>query len=285
MADVIDVQNALVALAAQFLYPNGTAQACAAGVPVRIYAGWPQANSLDSDLAAGIAHVSIYPTRIERNTTRYPKDWQTLAINAATLTLTAAGLQITVGGAMPAQFFAQNVMAMVNGQPYVYATQAGDTLTSIATGLATAIAAGVPGTSSAGAVITLPAGALIDAVRVGATGTSIREIRRQERVFQIIIWADTPAHRDAIAAVIDPALADMPRITLADQSAARLIYRDSPIMDGLQKEKLYRRDLHYMVEFATTQTATDAQVTQIGIAEAVQPDGATAPVSTVTINI
>lgn len=284
MADLIDVQNALVALAAQVMYPNGTGQPSAAGVPVKIYAGWPQANQLDADLATGTCHLTVFPTQIERNTTRYPKEWQQLDVHPTTLTLTISGQTITVAGTIPSPFYPQNVAALVNDLGFVYATQASDTLTSIATALAAMIAVGVPGTTSSGAVITLPVGAKIEAARVGSTGTSIREIRRQQRVFMLSAWCDTPAHRDAVCRAIDTALADTLRLIMPDQMAARIIYQNSPIWDSNQKTLLYRRDLNYMVEFATTQTRTDAQITDITVDVAIQPDGATAPIATFTLN-
>jgi len=285
MADLIDVQNALVALAAQVMYPNGTSQPSAAGMPVKIYAGWPQANQLDADLVAGTCHLTVFPTQIERNTTRYSKDWQPLDVHPATLTLTVSGQTITVGGAIPAPFYPQNVAATVNNLSFAYATQSTDTLTSIATALAALIAVGVPGTTSNGAVITLPTGAKISAARVGSTGTSIRELRRQERVFMLSAWCNTPDHRDAVCRALDAALADTLRLIMPDQMAARIIYRNSPVWDANQKTLLYRRDMNYSVEFATTQTRTDSQITDIQVNVANQPDGATAPISNITINL
>lgn len=262
MADLSDVEQALVTLIAQTMYPNGTAQPSVANVPCVVYAGWPTASRLDDDLVAGKVHITVFPRPEERNTTRYSTEWQQLSLNTATITLTISGQTITVGGAMPAPFTAHNVMAMVNGKPYVYAVQAIDTLTSIATALAALINADVTA-SSAGAVITIPAPARISAARVGITGTAIREIRRQERTFQITIWADTPAHRDAVSQPIDVALTVAQFLTMPDTTGARLIYKGSPVSDAQEKANLYRRDLLYSVEYATTQTEVETQVTQI----------------------
>ena len=285
MADLSDVGNALVALAAQAVYPNGTGQASVSGSAVRLFPGWPNPQQLDADLKAGGAQVSVFPRPDERNTTRYSKDWQQLSVNAQTLTLTIAGQTVTVGGTIPPAGNPHNVTVLANKVPYVYAVQVSDTLTSIATALAALIAVGIPGTTSTGAVITLPNSGRINSVRVGITGTSIREIRRQERVFVLSVWADTPTHRDAIAQAVDVALAATQFLTLIDQSAARLIYKGSMVIDQFQKDKLYRRDLFYTVEYATTQTETDTQITQEQFNISNQPDGATAPISTVQINM
>ncbi|HCA27556.1 MAG TPA: hypothetical protein DEP05_07970, partial [Betaproteobacteria bacterium] len=222
MADLSDVQNALVAVAAQALYPAGTAQPSAAGAPCRIYAGWPVPASLDADLAAGVTHVTVFPRDEERNTTRFPADWQTLSTTPPALTLTVGGQTVTVGGAVAVP---QNAVVLANGQPYVYALQGGDTLSSVATALAALIAVDIPGTVSSGAVVTLPTDAHGLAARVGVHGVSIREIRRQVRHFQFTVWSDTPFHRDAVAQPVDVALAAIKFLTLADGMAARLIYQ------------------------------------------------------------
>ena len=280
MADIIDVQNALVAIAAQTLYPNGIGQPSAVTAPVRVYPGCPTAASLDSDLAAGTCHVSVFPSAAERNTSRYPKDWLQQTINTPTLTMTISGQTVTVGGTIPPSTNPHNVMVLADGEPYAYSVQTSDTLTSIATALAALIAVGIPGTTSSGAIITIPAPARIEAARVGITGTMIREIRRQERQFQLTAWADTPAHRDAIAQTIDVALAAIEFLTMPDGYAARLIYRGSTVIDAQQKAGLYRRDLIYTVEYATTQIATATQVTQEQINVTAQ-DGTAAQISLV----
>ena len=281
MASLTDVCNALATKIAATVYPNGTGQASVSGFDIRIFEGWPNPLSLDKDLLAGKANVSIYPSGGERNTTRFSRDWQQLSITPPTLTIVIAGQTITIGGTPSTP---QNVAAIVNGLAFVYPVQAGDNLTNIATGLAALINASVADTTSAGAVITLPASAKIKAARIGTQGTSIRELRRQERVFQITIWANTPQNRDAVANPIDTALAAISFLTLADQSAARVIYKNSPMTDNFQKSKLYRRDFNYSVEWATTEIATDTAITVVQENIADQPEGATAPIATVQIN-
>ena len=284
MADLSDVENGLVQLISAVVYPNGVAQpsVLGTGVGVIIYPGWPNPQTLDADLAAvgnkavnGRLHVSVYPRPEEHNTTRYMPDWQQLTAPANTITLAAAGQQITVGGALPVPFAAQNLAVFVNGLPYTYSVQAGDSPTSIAAALAALINATVSGTSSAGPVISLPANARIGALRVGGVGTSVKEVRRQERLFQITIWANSEANRTALARPIDAALAGAERFTLADQSSARLIYKSSPVLDTTQKANLYRRDLLYTVEYPTLLTEQDYQITveQTNVAPAA--DGAT----------
>lgn len=282
MADLSDVTATLVSLIAGIVYPNGTGQPSVAATDIVIYEGWPNPQQLDADVAVGKCHVSVYPRADERNTTRYSPTWQHATINTATLTLTVAGQTITLAGTIPLASNPTNLAVFANNLPYTYAVLPTDTLATAAAALAALIAVGVPGTSAAGAVITLPALGLIEWARVGVTGTSVRTVRSQERVFQIGIWADTPAHRTAIAKAIDAALAVSTFLTMPDGTGARLTYKSSLISDALEKSRLYRRDLFYTVDYATTETETETQITAGQINESAAVSGVLpyAPVST-----
>lgn len=270
MSDLVDVQNQLVTLISQILYPNGISGPTApaiTGLPTIVYPGWPTSAALDADLAAlpcdgkpntgkGKIHITVYPTKMERKTTRFKEFWQPVSKPVHTLNLVIAGQNVTVGGTVSAP---QNVMLMVNRVPVVYAVQPNDTLARIAT----ALAALIPGSASVDSTITLPATAVLTAARVGATVKAIKEIRRQERVFMICVWANTPTNRDAAIRVIDPVLANTKFIILPDTDAGRLIYKSSPVDDSLSKTGTYRRDLLYSVEYGTFLTETETEVTQV----------------------
>lgn len=266
MADLSDVLTSLVNIVAGAIYPNGTSAPSAvivgsAAVPARIYPGWPLPAPLDADLAAGLINVSVYaPSGMERNTTRYPLDQETLTLPVHTLTVAidGTGTAITIGGTVAVP---QNVAALVNGSGFVYEVQAGDTLISIAAALAALINAVTPATSS-GPVITIPAAKRLIA-RVGSTGTSITEIRRQDRQFQIVFWCPTPAARDAAVKLVDPVLAALKFISLADGTAGRLIYQRTFLDDAIQKAGCWRRDLFYSVEYGTTITETDTEIVDV----------------------
>jgi hypothetical protein len=273
MADLTDVANALVSAIAAIVYPSGTGSPSIAATPIVVYQGWPNPQQLDADLATGKCHVSVYPRPEERITTRYAPDWKPTTLNTPTLTLTIVGQTFVLAGTVPPAGNPHNVMAFANGKPYVYATLVSDTLASIATALAALISVDIGAASAAGAVVTLPNSARLNGARVGVTGSSTREVRRQERLFQIGIWCDTPAHRDAIAQAIDSVLAFTTFLTLSDQSAGRLIYKNSLVSDLFQKDRLYRRDLMYTVEYGTTQTETDTQITQEQLNVSAAPSG------------
>ena len=255
MADCSDVESVLVSTIAAIVYPGGTASLSIAGAPVKIHRGWPVAKNLDNDLKAKKITISVYPTDTEKRTTRYAPEWITLNVPTPSIALTASANAIAVTGNPVAM---QNACVIVNGTAYIHPVQAGDTLQSIATALAAQISSDTPATSSGG-TITIP-GAFSLAARVGTVGTSILEIRRQKRTFQISFWCPTPAIRDLIAPAVDNTLADVDFLTLPDGSSGRLLYEKSHVGDASEKEGLYRRDLFYSVEYATTRTRDAAQI-------------------------
>ncbi len=281
MADVSDVQDALVTFIASVLYPNGTGQASITGLPTLVYGGWPQGSQLDSDLAGftngqgGRIHVTVFPTATEKNTTRYVPDYSPVTIVASTITLTKTGQTVTLSGTITTP---QNLALIINNLPYVYAVQAGDTLTTAAAGLA----ALVSGASSAGAVITIPVSGSITAVRSGGSGTAIRMTRTMQRTFQITIWADTPANRTATAKAIDTALSGIEWLTFPDGTGGRLLYGSTHVDDMVQKSNLYRRDLMYSVEYSTVQSVSATQVVITEQKDSIKgPDGNPVLVSTI----
>ncbi|OIN44515.1 hypothetical protein [Pseudomonas costantinii] len=252
MASLTDVLKQAAAQIAAVVYPNGTGQPSVAGFPIRVYPGWPVPEQLEADLAAGIAHISVYPHGKDRSTTRYlGKTWVPLTAPVHTLTMTVSGSVVTLSGTISAQ----NIMINLNGTSYVYAVQQSDTLTSAATALAYL----VPGASSAGPVITLT-GAHAVLARVGGFGTAYKETKRQEQSVQLIVWANSPAARDAVASPLDSALSDSNSISFLDGSFGIIRSGGSLMTDQLQKADLYRIDLFYTIDYATTQVLNAAEV-------------------------
>jgi hypothetical protein len=273
MADETDVEQILVGIVTAALYPHGTAQPSAAGVNCKIFRGWPTTQQQEDAKAHGYVNVSVSARNgVERNTARYPLVWQTVIPPVHTLTAVVSGKTITIGGVVATP---QNVIALVGGsasqQVFGYAVQVNDTLVSIATGLASLIAASFPGTTSSGAVVTVNSTFPITA-RIAAAGTVIQEVGRQEKAFQVSIWAppcptvgaDADAWRIAVINVIDPVLRPLIRLVMPDQVFAHIYYERSISMDTAQTEGLYRRDLCYWVEYATTITQTGYE---IGVAQ------------------
>ena len=67
-----------------------------------------------------------------------------------------------------------------------------------------------------------------------------------------MFWCPTPQLRDSAVTLVDLSLAGMKFIQLADGSSGRLIFGDTVTQDQNQNANIYRRDLIYHVEYATT---------------------------------
>lgn len=256
MADIADVEQALVGLIAGALYPNGAALPSAVGASCRVYRGWPSPKGLETDLRTGTLNITVTPGSAARTVTRYPRDWETQTVAPLTLGATVAGNQVSITGAAAAGL---NVAIIADGTAWTYTVQPGDTLSGIAAALATRISARRPASSS-GTAITVPNAAGLTA-RTGTYGTQIREVAREMRDLMVNLWCPSPALRDAAAAIIAPLLAATERLSLPDGSTARLLMRNSgQIDDGQQKEQLFRRWLTCEIEFPITQTQAATQI-------------------------
>lgn len=263
MADLSDVSKALGALIGSVLYPSGASgenPSPVVNAPVRVEVGWPSPQALDTAVKTSKTHISIYPRPGERSTSRAQQDFFDLTPADPTYAMAASGNVITASGAPPNPFAAQNVVAVVNGKPYAVAASPGESASSIAAALRALIVVDVPGTTVAGPAITLPADARIGALRVGTVGIALRELDRQERDFQITVWAPNPGDRDLVSSVVDVALRQVNNLLLADGSYGRLSYKGSPFSDFDQKQGLFRRDLIYAVDYPTTLALTVEQI-------------------------
>jgi hypothetical protein len=271
MADISDVEQAIVNLIDSVVYPNGDGQASAllngsnAVVPARIYRGWPKPASLDVDVAAGTINISVFPRgSIERNTTRYIVDFQDVFLEVATVAAAAVDNKVTISGA-PAVGVAQFVTVLVGGRVAVsYGVLNADTPASIAAALVTLLAGQGISAAAVGGVITVNSSAPLIA-NVGINGKQLKEIRRQQTQVLITLWCHNPAVRDNAAKLIEPVLAAATFLELPDTSTARFRYHGTVTSDEGQKVQVYRRDLIYDVEYATTIKDTATEVTAVGI--------------------
>ena len=254
MADQSDVENALVALVANAVYPAGSDAASAVigpNGPVvwRIYRGWPTSAVLDADLAQGIAHATVVPdTTPIRNTTRFPRVWQVVAPVAASLSVT-----VEVGVAVFSGVCAVGQLAgiVVDGAIIPYAVQASDSPATVASNLATLLRAAGWIVNYRGTSLSVPAARQF-AARVVSGATALQEIKRQQQQFQIALWCSDPLTRDAAAGLVDCALAAPQFIGLADRSVAHLVFAGGTTRDQGANQTLYRRDFIYTAEYPTT---------------------------------
>lgn len=252
MADQADVEAVLAALAAASLYPNGTANPSVPGPDCRIYRGWPNPSALDADLAAGRINVTVFPLEFKlRNVTRFPAHWTPLDIHAPTLKASVSGISATLYGTASA---GQLAGLLVDGRTYVYRTQANDTPESVAANLASLVRADRIALLT-NASVAIPGAAQLEA-RTVADGGALMEVRRQEQHFRLTAWCPDPATRDATASAIDADFATRPFIDLPDGTQGRLLYAGTAVFDQSQDAALYRRDLIYSVEYATTRSTT-----------------------------
>jgi hypothetical protein len=249
MADQADVENALTALVANAMYPDGTAAPSALGVACKVYRGAPAAPVLDADLAAGNLQVTILAQdSAMQNTTRYPRRWVAVAPVAPSLQVVVTGSAAVFSGTCAV---GQLAGVMFNETSFAYAVQASDTPATVASNLAALARAAGWIVNYAGTSIAVPAAILFTARVVSGAG-ALQEIKRQVQKFGITLWCPDPATRDAAALLIDPALAVVGFLPLADGSAARLLYVGTTTQDNAEDAVLYRRDVIYSAEYPTT---------------------------------
>lgn len=254
MADSFDVMAELATLMTTFVYPNGTEAPSVTGNDIICYPGWPTQSVLDNDLRATKSHVSIYCLPGGQNTTRYPTKNQRISATPATLDWDVTGITATLSGTATTP---QNVAIIVDDVAYAYGVKQADTLASIAAALAAMIVVNRPCTS-AGAVLSIPNSSTIVA-RVGTVSTVAAEWSRQKECYQITVWCSTPANRKTIMGAVRAGLAQTHFIPMPDGFGARVRYRNGTPVDETQKALLYRYDLFYEVEYATTVTSTVPQ--------------------------
>jgi hypothetical protein len=94
----------------------------------------------------------------------------------------------------------------------------------------------------------------------GATGVSTVEVRRQTRTVQITVWANDPSLRSKVAKAVDAMLALTTRIPMPDGTQAMLGSASESQIDAQQKSSIYRRDLIYTLDFATTASRNDSAI-------------------------
>ncbi len=244
MPDQADIEQALAALGAEALRDDPA--------EVRVYRGWPRAASLEADLQAGRAHLSVTPGGAARDATRYPAEWQGVvpaatlqAAPAPTLQVAVDGEDVTFGGvAGPGQVAGLRV----DGVAYACRLRDGDTPGAVAAVLAGLVRVDRP-VELHGAAVTLPGGRGLLA-RVVADGSGGTELRRQVQLMRMSLWCPAPAVRDRLAALLDLAAAASPMLDVGGW-ACRVRAAGGVTTDEGAAAGVWRRDLVYSVEYPT----------------------------------
>ena len=243
MADISDVEQAVVDLVTLILYPGGSGQSSIIGCICRIYRGWPNAATLNSDLSTETVNVTVISDNEQgRTTTRYLPEWSMTSSLPGTI-VTASGQTITISGSPSV---GDVVGLLVDGLAFVYRVGLGDSADLVASKL---IQANLPVNQQGASITFLSASSLI--VRVVCDSLASFESRRQEKDLRIICWCPTPPVRDAVAAAIDSGMARSGFLSLPSSAQARVIYRNTASYDQAQNALLYRRDLVYTIEYPT----------------------------------
>ena len=251
MADLSDVENAIVTQVVGALYPNGISQSSVTGATCRVYRGWPSPAALNSDLGAGTVNVTVYPATVPDEVPDRYFDTVYATIPAIALNATVTGQRVTISGLVGSN---QIVGLLIDGVPLSYSVIDNDTAESIAANIAATISSDRIAILS-GSTITIP-GAISLVARVVANASISQALRRQRREVQICCWCPSPALRDQVCRSVDLVLASSSFIDLSDSTKAHVSYVSTQVYDQSQNALLYRRDLCYRFEYTIINSST-----------------------------
>jgi hypothetical protein len=249
MADLSDVENAVVAKVIGAIYPAGISQTSAIGVACRVFRGWPSPANLNQDLAGGTVNVTVFPTNAPDEVPgAYFDDPQT-NVPPTSLIATVVGQSITISGPINSN---QTIGVLIDGVPFSYSAGEHDTTDSIAANLSALVSVSRISVLS-GSTFTIPGSRSLFARTV--TNASVSwGLRRQRRQIQTIAWCPSFVLRDAVCKIVDLALGASSFISLPDGTSAHCLYVSTHVYDQSINALLYRRDLCYQFEFTTVNT-------------------------------
>lgn len=249
MADLCDVEAAVAAAILAACTAGGGPFPLLGGVAVRVYRGTPELMALTQDAGSCVVDIAVFPIAdATRNTTRWGS-MTTISAIAGGLSVTMAGQTATFAGVAVAGELAG---VLVNGQPFVYQAQAGDSADLVAAALAQNVRATHIVTVQ-GSSLTVP-GAITLVARSAGVASIFEECARQEQDFRVSVFAPTPSARDSVCRAMGPALSMIAFLALADGTAGRFRYQRTASFDADQVASIYRRDIVYSVEYSTTAT-------------------------------
>jgi len=266
MADLGTTATALAYTVAQAIYPDGLAQASISGRPTIIRRGW--ITSADTAQGAcslhnGVDLVTVTALSGAFRTVVEPLGWPWVmtAAGACNVRATISGTNVTISG--PDSGAPQGIIGLrIRTGPdadlpdrtaITYAIQTGDTIATIAAGLA----GQVDGAYSNLGVATFPDALSIE-VQTGGIGTAVRIVRRQTQMFGVTIWSGSYQGRDALGSALDAAMGGTPWIANTDGTQSQIVFAGAIEGDAMQMQGIYRRDLRFNLTFDTIQTQRSA---------------------------
>lgn len=258
MASTDDVSRFLATRVADVLYPGGEKLPSVVNAVVNIYPGWPERGALQEGIEAGGVHISVWPLPTERPVnTPLGKPVRFQAKGTLTLQFSVNGSIIAVRGVASAL---TNVHIDLDGRAFFFHFHAGITAEKVIH----VISQTLPRSFALAGTVCVMA---VNRIQVYATtaGTVVRELRRQIKDFQITVWAPTPELREKVGTTIDRAFSEQCHIDLDDGAPALLFYARQFDSDRAENWHVYRRDLIFSVNFATTQTLTAPEVTHVEV--------------------
>ncbi|MEN4587112.1 hypothetical protein ABEI17_21500 [Pantoea agglomerans] len=258
MASTDDVARYLARRVAGVVYPGGCQLPGIVNASVKIYPGWPVPGTLQQDIDNGGVHISVWPLPTERKiSTALGRPFRLMAKGKPTLQFTVNGTTIGVSGVASSL---TNVLITLNRKTFSFHFRAGTT----AGRAIHALSAALPKSFTVLSSVCIPLAEHLS-ISVTTAGTAVKELHRQIKDFQITVWAPAPGLRDRIGSAIDTALSEQCHIDLNDGAPAQLLYTRQSDSDRSENWHVYRRDLIFSVNYATTQAITAPEVTQFEV--------------------
>src|SRR4051812_38084075 len=123
MADISDVEQAVAEAVTAILYPAGSSQSSIIGALCRVYRGWPNSATLNTDLNTGAVNVTIVADNDSgRTTTRFLPKWTTAPAQPGTV-VSAENRALTIAGNPTT---GDVIGAIIDGVPFAYRVKVGD---------------------------------------------------------------------------------------------------------------------------------------------------------------
>ncbi|WP_324021806.1 hypothetical protein GC090_20070 (plasmid) [Pantoea sp. JZ29] len=253
MASVGDVCLFIARRVENTIYPGGNRLPGIINAAVKIYPGWPVPGSLETDINAGGVHISVWPLPAERKINgALGRPWRILPKCEPPLQITVNDNVISVSGVSSAL---THVRLKLDGKDSSFQFRPQTKAEEVVKILSGAF----PHTFTVGRSLYGLNAENISAA-VTTAGIAVRELHRQVKDFQVTVWAPSPALRERIGSAIDGTLSEECHIDLNDGVPAQLLYLRQFDSDKAENWHVYRRDLFFSVNFATTQSMTAPEI-------------------------